>query len=130
MTTKNLVSAIRDSLHDEMAADDRVILLGEDVARRGGVFKISEGFLDEFGDQRVLDTPLAEERSPVPLPKRNDFPVIVYLTAAEVRREAERLVGMDLSFPEDEGIEAERKALLRALRKAARKRVGVVGFYY
>ena len=60
MTTKNLVSAIRDSLHDEMAADDRVILLGEDVARRGGVFKISEGFLDEFGDQRVLDTPLAE----------------------------------------------------------------------
>jgi 2-oxoisovalerate dehydrogenase E1 component beta subunit len=60
MSTKNLVTAIRDSLHDEMAADERVVLLGEDVGRRGGVFKISEGFLDEFGERRVLDTPLAE----------------------------------------------------------------------
>jgi len=60
VSEKNYVTAIRDALHDEMAADDRVILLGEDVGRRGGVFKISEGFLDEFGEQRVLDTPLAE----------------------------------------------------------------------
>jgi 2-oxoisovalerate dehydrogenase E1 component beta subunit len=60
VTEKNVVTAIRDSLHDVMAEDDRVILLGEDVGRRGGVFKISEGFLDEFGEARVLDTPLAE----------------------------------------------------------------------
>ena len=60
MTRKNLVTAIRDALHDAMADDDRVILLGEDVGRRGGVFKISEGFLDEFGEARVVDTPLAE----------------------------------------------------------------------
>jgi 2-oxoisovalerate dehydrogenase E1 component beta subunit len=56
----NLVTAIHDTLHDEMASDDRVVLLGEDVAARGGVFKVSEGFLDEFGEQRVIDTPLAE----------------------------------------------------------------------
>ncbi|MDP9298840.1 MAG: alpha-ketoacid dehydrogenase subunit beta [Actinomycetota bacterium] len=60
MTEKNVVTAIRDALHDEMADDDRVILLGEDVANRGGVFRISVGWLDEFGEQRVIDTPLAE----------------------------------------------------------------------
>jgi 2-oxoisovalerate dehydrogenase E1 component beta subunit len=56
----NLVTAIRDTLHDEMAADDRLVLLGEDVGARGGVFKVSQGFLDEFGEHRVIDTPLAE----------------------------------------------------------------------
>ena len=60
MTEKNVVTAIRDALHDEMADDDRIILLGEDVANRGGVFRISVGWLDEFGEQRVIDTPLAE----------------------------------------------------------------------
>jgi 2-oxoisovalerate dehydrogenase E1 component beta subunit len=56
----NLVTAIRDTLHAEMAADDRLVLLGEDVGARGGVFKVSEGFLEEFGEARVIDTPLAE----------------------------------------------------------------------
>ena len=56
----NLVTAIRDTLHDEMRADDRVVLLGEDVGARGGVFKVSDGFLDEFGEGRVIDAPLAE----------------------------------------------------------------------
>ena len=60
MTETNLVTAIRDTLHDEMAADDRLVLLGEDVGARGGVFKVSQGFLDEFGEERVIDTPLAE----------------------------------------------------------------------
>ena len=60
MTEKNVVTAIRDALHDEMANDDRIVLLGEDVGARGGVFRISVGWLDEFGEQRVLDTPLAE----------------------------------------------------------------------
>jgi 2-oxoisovalerate dehydrogenase E1 component beta subunit len=60
MTEKNLVTAVRDALHDEMAADDRVILLGEDVGNRGGVFRISVGWMEEFGEDRVIDTPLAE----------------------------------------------------------------------
>ena len=60
VSEKNLVTALRDTLHDEMAADDRMVLLGEDVGVRGGVFKVSEGFLDEFGEARVIDTPLAE----------------------------------------------------------------------
>jgi len=44
----NLVTAIRDALHAEMAADDRIVLLGEDVGTRGGVFKVSQGFLEDF----------------------------------------------------------------------------------
>ena len=60
MTEKNVVTAIRDALHDEMADDDRVILLGEDVGNRGGVFRVSVGWLEEFGEERVIDTPLAE----------------------------------------------------------------------
>jgi 2-oxoisovalerate dehydrogenase E1 component beta subunit len=59
-TEKNVVTAIRDALHDEMARDDRVILLGEDVGNRGGVFRISAGWMAEFGEGRVIDTPLAE----------------------------------------------------------------------
>jgi len=57
---KNLVGAIHDTLWDEMKADDRVIVMGEDVGARGGVFRATAGFLDEFGEQRVIDTPLAE----------------------------------------------------------------------
>jgi 2-oxoisovalerate dehydrogenase E1 component subunit beta len=56
----NLVTAIRDTLHAEMLADDRVVLLGEDVGTRGGVFKVSQGFMGEFGERRVIDAPLAE----------------------------------------------------------------------
>jgi 2-oxoisovalerate dehydrogenase E1 component beta subunit len=60
VTETNVVTAIRDTLRDEMRADDRLVLLGEDVGARGGVFKISEGFMEEFGEDRVVDTPLAE----------------------------------------------------------------------
>jgi 2-oxoisovalerate dehydrogenase E1 component beta subunit len=60
MTEKNVVTAIHDALHDEMAADDRLVVLGEDIAVRGGVFRVTQGFLDEFGEGRVIDTPLAE----------------------------------------------------------------------
>lgn len=52
--------AIAAAMADEMAADDRVILLGEDVAEAEGVFKTSEGLLERFGPQRVRDTPIAE----------------------------------------------------------------------
>jgi 2-oxoisovalerate dehydrogenase E1 component beta subunit len=60
MTEKNVVTAIHDALHEQMAADDRVVVLGEDIATRGGVFRVTQGFLEEFGDRRVIDTPLAE----------------------------------------------------------------------
>jgi len=60
MAEKNLVTAIRDALHDEMAADERLVLLGEDVGARGGVFRLSDGWMAEFGEHRVIDTPLAE----------------------------------------------------------------------
>ncbi|MBA2277542.1 MAG: alpha-ketoacid dehydrogenase subunit beta [Chloroflexia bacterium] len=56
----SFIDAIHDTLRDEMRADERVLILGEDVGRRGGVFRVTAGFLDEFGDERVLDTPLAE----------------------------------------------------------------------
>ena len=60
MTEKNVVTAIRDALHDEIAEDERIVLLGEDVGARGGVFRISDGWMTEFGEHRIIDTPLAE----------------------------------------------------------------------
>ncbi len=57
---KSFIDAIHDTLADEMRADDRIVLLGEDVGRRGGVFRVTAGLLDEFGPERVIDTPLAE----------------------------------------------------------------------
>jgi pyruvate dehydrogenase E1 component beta subunit len=55
-----LVQAVRDGLHGEMARDDRVIVMGEDVGENGGVFRATQGLIDEFGADRVVDTPLAE----------------------------------------------------------------------
>jgi 2-oxoisovalerate dehydrogenase E1 component beta subunit len=60
VTEKNVVTAIHDTLHERMAADERVVILGEDIATRGGVFRVTQGFLDEFGEERVIDTPVAE----------------------------------------------------------------------
>jgi 2-oxoisovalerate dehydrogenase E1 component beta subunit len=55
-----MVEAIRDALAEEMERDPRVVLLGEDVGVKGGVFKTSDGLLERFGPLRVLDTPVAE----------------------------------------------------------------------
>jgi pyruvate dehydrogenase E1 component beta subunit len=55
-----LVQAVRDGLYGEMARDEDVIVLGEDVGRNGGVFRATQGLYDEFGEDRVIDTPLAE----------------------------------------------------------------------
>jgi pyruvate dehydrogenase E1 component beta subunit len=60
MAEKNMVEALNLALHQAMEADDRVVVLGEDVARTGGVFRVTAGLLDRFGDDRILDTPLAE----------------------------------------------------------------------
>jgi pyruvate/2-oxoglutarate/acetoin dehydrogenase E1 component len=54
------LEAIREALLEEMRADDRVFLLGEDIGAYGGAFKITEGFLEEFGPDRVIDTPISE----------------------------------------------------------------------
>ncbi|SEH50141.1 pyruvate dehydrogenase E1 component beta subunit [Halopenitus malekzadehii] len=55
-----IIEAINDALHEEMASDDRTVVFGEDVAESGGVFRATEGLLEEFGGDRVLDTPLSE----------------------------------------------------------------------
>ncbi len=60
VTEKNIIQTVHDTLADEMRADDRVLVLGEDVGARGGVFRATAGFLEEFGEARVIDTPLAE----------------------------------------------------------------------
>ncbi len=52
--------ALRDAMAAEMRADDRVFLLGEEVAQYQGAYKISQGLLDEFGDRRIIDTPITE----------------------------------------------------------------------
>jgi 2-oxoisovalerate dehydrogenase E1 component beta subunit len=57
---KSLIEAIHDTLRDELRADDRIVVLGEDVGRRGGVFRVTADLLEEFGEDRIIDTPLAE----------------------------------------------------------------------
>jgi len=60
MAVKTVLEGVRDAIHDEMKRDPRVFIMGEDVGPRGNVFLITKGFLDEFGRDRVIDTPLAE----------------------------------------------------------------------
>ncbi len=58
--TLTFIDAINEALHQEMARDDRVFILGEDIGVSGGVFKATAGLHEKFGGDRVLDTPLAE----------------------------------------------------------------------
>lgn len=60
MSDRTMVKSIRSTLRDVMAEDDRVILLGEDIGVNGGVFRATEGLIEEFGSERVIDTPLNE----------------------------------------------------------------------
>lgn len=60
MAIKNVLEAVRDAMHEEMMRDERVFIMGEDIGPRGNVFRITAGFLEEFGPLRVIDTPLAE----------------------------------------------------------------------
>ena len=59
-TLMNNVEAVRHTLYEALKNDERTLVLGEDVGARGNVFLITKGFLEEFGPERVLDTPLAE----------------------------------------------------------------------
>ncbi len=56
----NNVEAVRATLHDALTRDERIVILGEDVGARGNVFLITKDFLQEFGPQRIVDTPLSE----------------------------------------------------------------------
>jgi 2-oxoisovalerate dehydrogenase E1 component beta subunit len=60
MAVKSVIEAVREAMWEEMHHDERVFVLGEDVGQRGGVFLATQGFLEEFGASRALDTPLAE----------------------------------------------------------------------
>jgi len=60
MPKLTMVQAINLALHEEMAQDDRVLVLGEDVGLDGGVFRVTDGIFEKFGEDRALDTPLAE----------------------------------------------------------------------
>jgi 2-oxoisovalerate dehydrogenase E1 component beta subunit len=60
MSIKNVLEAIRDGMFEEMKRDPRVIVMGEDVGKHGGVFRATDGLWKEFGDNRVIDMPLAE----------------------------------------------------------------------
>ena len=60
MPTMNIIQAVNDALRLEMRRDPNVVILGEDVGKFGGVFRASQGLQEEFGKERVIDTPLAE----------------------------------------------------------------------
>ncbi len=59
-TGSTYIEAVREALWEEMEADDSVFLIGEDIGVYGGAFKVTEGFLERFGEHRVIDTPIAE----------------------------------------------------------------------
>ncbi len=60
MPKMTMIQAINDALHVAMAEDDDVVVLGEDVGKKGGVFGATAGLFDKYGDRRVMDTPLSE----------------------------------------------------------------------
>ncbi|TPW09002.1 MAG: 2-oxoisovalerate dehydrogenase E1 component, beta subunit [bacterium] len=60
MAVKTYIEALSDGLREEMHRDKNVYMLGEDIGQYGGAFKVTKGFLEEFGPERIVDTPLAE----------------------------------------------------------------------
>ena len=60
MVTVTVREALRDAMAEEMRRDDRVFVMGEEVAEYQGAYKVTQGLLEEFGDTRVIDTPITE----------------------------------------------------------------------
>jgi hypothetical protein len=91
-------------------------------------------FLDAVGTDRLrslkLKTPLSKTRSPVKLPKSEDFPYISFLDEQELRDEVARLRTVDLADPNDPENEEERKYFLQLLEQAVALNCGIVGFYH
>ena len=61
MSAVTYLEAIGQAIREEMQRDDAVFMLGEDVGNYGGAFKVSAGLLEEFGSERVIDAPMAED---------------------------------------------------------------------
>src|SRR4028118_2373566 len=62
MAVMTYIDAVRETLAQEMRRDESIIVLGEDVGKKGGVFLATDGLWAEFGDDRVIDTPLTESQ--------------------------------------------------------------------
>ena len=60
MAVRSVIEAVHDAMQEEMRLNPRVFIMGEDVGKRGGVFLATQGLLEEFGEDRIIDTPLAE----------------------------------------------------------------------
>jgi pyruvate dehydrogenase E1 component beta subunit len=60
MSRISVSTAIRDGLREELRRDENVIIMGEDLATMGGAFAITKGFVDEFGPNRIIETPISE----------------------------------------------------------------------
>src|SRR5690349_25036204 len=60
MAVLTILQAVNDALRTEMRLNDKIVVLGEDVGKHGGVFRATDGLQREFGEERVIDTPLAE----------------------------------------------------------------------
>ena len=60
MATLQIREALRRAMTEEMRRDDRIFLIGEEVAQYNGAYKVSQGMLEEFGPNRIVDTPIAE----------------------------------------------------------------------
>ena len=60
MAVKSVIEAVREAIREEMARDPKVFVMGEDVGIRGGVFLATQGLAEEFGNERIIDAPLAE----------------------------------------------------------------------
>ncbi len=60
MANKRIIEAVREALFEEMERDSSIIILGEDVGVNGGVFRVTDGLYDRYGEERIIDTPLAE----------------------------------------------------------------------
>ncbi len=60
MAVMTFIESVRTTLAEEMRRDEAIVVLGEDVGKKGGVFLATDGLYDEFGGDRVLDTPLSE----------------------------------------------------------------------
>src|SRR5688572_27174697 len=61
MPTMNYIQALNSALKNELERDERIVLLGEDVGKAGGVFRVTDGLQQKFGEARVIDTPLCEQ---------------------------------------------------------------------
>jgi len=60
LAVKSVIEAVREAIREEMTRDSKVFVMGEDVGVRGGVFMATQGMVEDFGEERIIDTPLAE----------------------------------------------------------------------